>query len=103
MKVINLDKNHQSLSRLLRLAKSQPVVLTRKGKPLAALVDVQGDDLETLSLRTNAEFQDYLNQCRERHGREGGVRLEDIRVRYGLPSRVARPGDASHRRKGPVK
>ena len=90
MKVINLDQEPQSLARLLRLAKRQAVVLTRKGKPLAALVDVTGEDLETLSLRTNAEFQSYLQQCRGRHQREGGMRLEDVRTHYGLPPRARR-------------
>ena len=91
MKVINLDGEPQSLGRLLRMAKTQAVVLTRKGKPLAALVDVTGEDLETLSLRTNAEFQSYLQQCRDRHQREGGMRLEDVRAHYGLPPRAPRP------------
>ncbi len=90
MKVINLDREPQSLTRLLRLAKTQAVVFTRKGKPLAALISVTGEDLETLSLRTNAEFQSYLQQCRDRHNREGGMRLEDVRARYGLPPRARR-------------
>lgn len=90
MKVINLDRKPQSLARLLRLAKTQAVVLTRKGKPLAALVDVTGEDLETLSLRTNAEFQSYLQQCRDRHQREGGMPLENVRTHYGLPPRARR-------------
>lgn len=90
MKVINLDREPQSIARLLRLAKRQAVVLTRRGKPLAALVDVTGEDLETLALRTNPEFQAYLQQCRDRHHRDGGARLEDVRSRYGLPPRAKR-------------
>ena len=88
MKVIELEKESRPLATLLGLAKAEPLVFTRRGRPVAALVDVADDDLETLSLRTNAEFQAYLQQCRERHHREGGMRLEDVRARYGLPPRA---------------
>jgi hypothetical protein len=70
------------------LARTEAIVFTRKGRPVAALVDVAHEDLETLSLRTNAEFQDYLQQCRDRHRREGGMSLEQVRARYGLPPRT---------------
>lgn len=97
MKVISLDGEPQSLARLLRLAKSHAVVLTRKGRPLAALLDITGEDMETLSLRTNAEFRSYLQQCRDRHKREGGTRLEDVRAHYGLSPRAARGGSRRSR------
>jgi hypothetical protein len=85
MKVIELGKRPRSLSTLLRLLKKQPLVLTKDGKPLAALLDVARDDLETLSLRANAKFRAYLRQCRARHQAEGGTPLEAVRVKYGLP------------------
>ena len=89
MKVIQLENESRPLGRLLGLARREPLVFTRKGRPVAALLDVASDDLETLSLRTNAEFQAYLQQCRDRHQREGGTSLEQVRARYGLPSRAA--------------
>jgi hypothetical protein len=92
MKVIELGKKHSSLPALLRLLKKQPLVLTKNGKPLAALLDVARDDLETLSLRTNSKFRDYLRRCRARHQTEGGTALETLRVKYGLPARARRSG-----------
>ena len=93
MKVIELENESRPLTKLLGLARTEALVFTRKGRPVAALVDVAGDDLETLSLRTNAEFQTYLQQCRNRHQREGGTSLEQVRARDGLPPRAAvRPG-----------
>ena len=88
MKVIQLENESRSLAQLLGLARSEPVVFTRKGRPVAALLDVANEDLETLSLRANPDFQAYLQQCRERHQREGGAPLEEVRVRYGLPPRA---------------
>ena len=89
MKVIQLENESRSLAKLLGLARSEPLVFTRKGRPVAALLDVASDDLETLALRTNAEFQAYLRQCRDRHQRESGTSLEQVRARYGLPPRAA--------------
>jgi hypothetical protein len=89
MKVIRLENESRPVTQLLGLARTEPLVFTRKGRPVAALVDVADDDLETLSLRTNAEFQAYLQQCRDRHEREGGTSLEEVRARYGLPPRAA--------------
>jgi antitoxin (DNA-binding transcriptional repressor) of toxin-antitoxin stability system len=93
MKVIELENESRPVTQLLGLARTEPLVFTRKGRPVAALVDVADDDLETLSLRTNAEFQAYLQQCRERHDRQGGISLEEMRARYGLsPRATARRG-----------
>jgi len=89
MKVIRLENESRPLAQLLGLARIEPLVFTRKGRPVAALLDVADDDLETLSLRTNAEFQAYLQQCRDRQQREGGASLEEVRARYGLPPRAA--------------
>ena len=88
MKVVDLDRRECSLNSLLRLAKKQPLVLVRKGKPLAAVLDLGHEDLETLSFRTNVQILDYLKQCCARHLREGGIRLEDLRVKYGMPPRA---------------
>jgi len=89
VKVIELENESRPLTQLLGLARTEPLVFTRKGRPVAALVDVADEDPETLSLRANAEFQTYLQQCRDRHDREGGMSLEDVRARYGLPPRAA--------------
>jgi hypothetical protein len=91
LKVIEIGTRDSSLSSLLRLLKTQPVVLTRGGKPLAALLDVGRDDLETLSLRVSSEFRAYLQRCRSRHKAVGGIPLETVRVEYGLPARARRP------------
>jgi antitoxin (DNA-binding transcriptional repressor) of toxin-antitoxin stability system len=88
MKVIELENESRPVAQLLGLARTEPLIFTRKGRPVAALVDVADDDLETLSLRTNADFQAYLQQCRDRHDREGGTSLEETRARYGLPPRA---------------
>jgi hypothetical protein len=89
VKIIELENESRPVAQLLGLARTEPLVFTRKGRPVGALVDVAGDDLETLSLRTNTEFQAYLQQCRDRHEREGGTSLEEVRARYGLPRRAA--------------
>lgn len=91
MKVIEIENESRPLAQLLGLARTESLVFTRNGRPVAALVDVADDDLETLSLRTNAEFQAYLQQCRDRHQREGGTSLEQVRAGYGLPPRAAVP------------
>jgi hypothetical protein len=53
MQVIPLDKTQLSLKQAASLAQNGPVILTRKGKPLAAVKHLWGSDWESVTLANN--------------------------------------------------
>jgi len=56
----------------------QPLILTRNGQPVAALFSIEDVDLETLSLGTNPNFINIIEQSRKSQKEEGRIFLEDI-------------------------
>ena len=55
------------------------MIITRDGPPVAALVPVEDeDDAERLSLAYNRRLQRYLQDAKERIGRDGGLSEEEF-------------------------
>jgi prevent-host-death family protein len=85
MKTVELKDATSSLADYARDAADGPVVVTVRGKPVAALVPVKGMDLESLSVSTNPEFVDLIERSRRNLEEKGGVSSEEVRRRLGLP------------------
>lgn len=62
----------------------EPVIVTCKGKPIAALVSIENADLETVSLSTNPKFLELIERSRARQRAEGGISSDEIRRRLGV-------------------
>lgn len=58
--------------------------MTRKGKPIAALVSLENADLETVALGTNRKFLALIERSRARHREEGGISADEMRRRLGV-------------------
>jgi prevent-host-death family protein len=84
MKTVEMKEATASLAHYARAAKRGTVVVTAKGKPVAALVSVDAGDMESLSLGTNKKFLSIIERSRARHETEGGVSTEEMRNRLGL-------------------
>lgn len=83
MKTLEITRATASLRSYAAHAKRGAVVITRRGKPVAALVSVEGIDLESLALSTNPQFLSLIERSRSRHQREGGISSEEMRERLG--------------------
>ena len=83
MKTVDLRKASRSLAQYARTV-DEPLVVTRNGKPLAALVPVEESDLESLSLGTNPVFLELLERSRARLRTHGGMSATEMRKRLGL-------------------
>jgi hypothetical protein len=70
------------------------VVVTNHGKPVMALIGIEGADLETVSLSTDPRFIALIERSRALSKPGTGVPLEEIRRKYGLP----KPRKASRKR-----
>jgi len=84
MKTIEVNDAKGTLAHYTRGLRREPVILTRRGKPVAALVSVKGDDWESISLSTNPEFIRIIEHSRARQAAEGGIPIEEVRRRLGL-------------------
>jgi prevent-host-death family protein len=89
MRTVDISEATGSLSEYAREVRRGPVVVTRRGRPLAVVVAVRGLDLETLSLSTNAGFMELIERSRASYGASGGLSLDQVRRRYGLRSKTA--------------
>lgn len=79
MKKIALSEIKDDLSRFLRLAEKEEIIITRHGKPAGVLIGFESeDDWFDYRLENDPRFLKRVEQAREslRSGR--GTRLEDI-------------------------
>jgi prevent-host-death family protein len=84
MKTLEMDKATAPLAEYARDINKEPVVLTVKGKPVAALVPIENADLETVTLSTHPQFLVLIERSRSRQKSEGGISSKEMRHRLGL-------------------
>ncbi|MCI0638178.1 MAG: hypothetical protein L0Y72_13045 [Gemmataceae bacterium] len=88
MRIIPIEKLKITLPEAARMAKSGPVILTHKGKPLAAINDLSDCDWESISLANNPRFRAIIEESRRSYRKEGGIAIEDLRKELGLTSKA---------------
>ncbi|MBL8797826.1 MAG: hypothetical protein JNM56_28270 [Planctomycetia bacterium] len=89
MKVVPLDKTSLNLPDVVALAKEGPVILTRDGKPLAAVRDLSGSDWESVALSNNPQFLALIEESRRSYQQQGGMALDDLCDDLGLKTKPA--------------
>jgi prevent-host-death family protein len=89
MKTIELSDATEPLATYAVDAKSDPVLITRRGKPVAALVPMEGMDRESASLSINPKFIAIIERARASR-RKGTISSDEMRRRLGLPPAKAK-------------
>jgi len=90
MRTVELSAAKGSLSEIVRKARGETLVLTRRGKAVAAVMAVDEEDYFSMRLATNPEFIAIIERGRAQYKAEGGISLEGMRRKYGLESRPKR-------------
>lgn len=72
------------LNEYLPLPGEDPLIITRDGRPVAALVAIENADLETVSLSTDEKFLALIERSRARHRAEGGISPAEMRRRLDV-------------------
>ena len=86
MKVVAVREAKQQLSGCIDRAQKERVLITRRGKPAALVIGVQGQDLEEVLLMQNPRFWELIETRRK----QPTASLADVRKRFGLPSKRKR-------------
>jgi len=80
MKKIALSEVKDDLSKYLRLATKEDVVITRHGKPAGVLIGFESeDDWFDFRLENDPRFHERIAKARENLRTGRGVRLEDLK------------------------
>lgn len=85
-RTIELTDATQSLADYAQQVDGGSIVVTRNGKPIAAVVALPNTDAETIALSQNPQFLAIMERSRIRYAREGGISSADMRQRFGLSS-----------------
>lgn len=88
-----VEISEASLEEYGRNDREETWVLTRRGKPIAAVVPMRrGMDAETFSLSHHPDFIEIVNRSWASYKAKGGVSSEEARRRLGLhkPTRRSR-------------
>ncbi len=87
MKTLEISKATAPLAKYAREVRKEPVILTVRGRPVAALVSVKNADLETVALSHHPRFLALIRRSRARQRSEGGISSGEMRRRLGLKSK----------------
>ena len=67
--------------KVCRASSWEAVVITRRGKPVAALVPIKKADLESVAISTNPEFLKIIQESRASLRQRGGLTLGGVERR----------------------
>lgn len=83
MKKLDASAGSRQLRAAIRQAEDEPIVLTRGGKPVAAVVPIKGVDAETLKPSTSPRFLAVLRRSFAQLDSGRTLSLAEMRRRVG--------------------
>jgi len=82
MKTVSVRDLQKRLRECVDAAQEDRIVITRRGKPAAVLVEVEGADWETVVVETNASFWRLI----EKRRKQPTMSLADMRKKLQKPA-----------------
>jgi len=83
MRTIEIEKT-KSLSDYTNNLITDPIIITKKGKPYAAIVSTENIDDETLKLSLDKKFNAIISKSRKSIKNKGGISLKKIKQKFKL-------------------
>lgn len=83
MKTIEVPSGQKQLQAAIRRGEEETIVLTRRGKPVAAVVPMKGIDAESLKLGTSRKFLSILRRSFRQLDEGRGISLAEMKRRAG--------------------
>ena len=84
MKTVEVTKASASLVATAGRSRDRFLILTRKGKPLAAVVSLRALDREALALSTDPRFLGLVKRAEESAKRDGTVSFAEVCRGFGI-------------------
>jgi prevent-host-death family protein len=97
MKLIGLKEAKTNLSAFVDESQRERILITRRGKPAAVVIGVEGQDLEQILLAGDAEFWKMVQQRRQH---AATLSSDDIRRSFGIETVAEPPSDPGSKRSG---
>lgn len=91
MKTVEMSEATASLSEYARKVRKETVIVTRRGKPVAALMAVDlHTDLENLVVTTHPTFRSIIERSDARYRAEGGLSTGQVRAQLSAQRKARR-------------
>lgn len=91
MKTIEMAEATEPLSEYARKSRHETLVVTRKGRPVAALTPIGSrTDLENLAVSNDPEFRALIERSRRLYPAGTGLTTSQVRARLGVRRRARR-------------
>ena len=84
MKTLEMKQATAPLADYARDVDKEPIIVTVRGRPVAALMPIENADRETVTLSTSPQFLALIERSRSRQAAEGGISSEEMRRRLKL-------------------
>ena len=87
MKVVNLDDIKEKLEEFIDRARTEDIIVTKKGRAAVLIHGLTGEELEEYLFENDPRFAEIIQARRERYRREGGIPLESLARELGIETR----------------
>ncbi len=84
MKKMSLNEAVAPLRDYARAHVTEPLILTTRGKPVAALIHLSDADWESVCIGMNPQFISLIERSRKRAEREGTIPLAVVKCELGI-------------------
>lgn len=84
MRTVDIAQATGPLADYVQGASTDPMIVTVKGKPVAAVVSIENADWETVRLSTDPTFLALIKRSRARQKADGGISPGEMRRRLGV-------------------
>jgi hypothetical protein len=78
LKTIEVAHSIEALQQVLSQELSAPMIITREGKPVAALLPTPNSDIESISLSLDPQFIALIQESRLSLAKEGGISADEM-------------------------